>query len=260
MLVDFCLPAKNEGLIIRSSLDKLLAYCRQAKFDFSWRIIGVINGSDDDSPAIFQEYKKRYPEEIDCFEVKEAGRGGALKKYWSLSRADIVAYMDADLAVALENIPALINPLLDNSSDLVMGSRLLPGAKRQRSLGREIVSQSYILASRLLLGGQATDYQCGFKAIRREVFNKLKPLLRNDYWFFDIELVVLARHFAYRVREIPVDWQEGRYNKRSSRVKIFRDSLISFINLMKFRRYLSELKGCRDNAATLPPASSDQLK
>jgi len=242
MLVDFCLPVKNEEKILRSSLDRLLAYCRQSNFSFSWRIVGVANGSDDTTVDILKEYAGNYPEEISWFEVGPAGRGGALKKYWSDSAADIFSYMDADLAVSLDNIPALINPLLEDKGDLSIGSRLMAGAKLRRSWGREIISQGYIFISHLLLHDSTSDYQCGFKALRRDTFYKIKPFLRDDYWFFDTELIVLAKRFDCRVAEIPIDWQEERYGRRSSTVKVFRDSLIFIKNLVFFRYRLKKIK------------------
>jgi len=242
MLVDLCLPIKNEEKILRPNLERLLEYCRQAGFDFSWRIVGVVNGSTDDSLKIMAEFKKNFPEEIDYFEVPESGRGGALKKYWSSSRADIFSYMDADLAVSLDNIADLINPIAKGESDIVIGSRLLAASKIKRSWGREIVSQAYNIISHSILRYRAADLQCGFKAISRQAFQTLFPYFLDDYWFFDTEMVVLGQRFNYQVREVPVDWQESRFEKRSSTVKVARDSLIFVKNLWNFRKRLARLK------------------
>ena len=242
MLIDFCLPIKNEAAILRGNLDKLLSYCHRFDAIFTWRIIGIINGSQDDSAAIFQEFKDRFPKIVDYLVIAEAGRGRALKKYWGEGAADILVYMDADLAVSLDNIPALINPLLRDESDLVIGSRFLKGAKVQRSLNRELISRAYSFISRCLLNHSIADSQCGFKAIRREVFHKLKPFLRDNYWFFDTELILLAKYFGYRIKEIPVDWQENRYGQHKSTVKIIADSWQFLKNIMIFRRRLKELK------------------
>jgi len=241
MLVDFCLPIKNEALILEGSLNKLVAYCEQAGFDFSWRIIGVINGSNDASPDILQDFKRRFPDRIDFMEIPEPGRGRALKKYWSASPADILSYMDCDLAVSLDNLPALIRPLVADEADLVIGSRLTAGASAQRSLFRGFVSHAYNLLSRLLLSYKVTDLQCGFKAVRRETFQRIKPYLVDDYWFFDTELTILAKHFGFRVKQISVNWQENRYQCRPSTVKVWRDSWDFLKNLTAFRRRLKKI-------------------
>jgi len=242
MLVDFCLPIKNEEKIIRQNLERLLSYCRQAGFGFSWRVIGVINGSSDGSTRILSEFKKKFPQEVDYFEVPEPGRGGALKRYWLATDADALVYMDADLAVNLDDLHRLIDPIIKNGSDVVIGSRLMAGSSTSRSFGRELVSQTYNRLSRLMLHHRITDLQCGFKAVRAETFRLLSPYLRDDFWFFDTELVILAQRLGHRVREISVDWQENRYEKRPSTVKVFRDSLIFLRNLWSFRRRLAKLR------------------
>lgn len=242
MLVDFCLPVKNEELILKGSLEKLLAYCRQAEFSFSWRIIGVINGSTDSSRLIFEDFKTRFPREVDFSEINNPGRGGALKNYWFSSAADVLVYMDTDLAVSLDNIPNLVYPLINNQQDLAVGSRLVAGAKIKRSLGREIVSRGYIFLAQIILQQKIADLQCGFKAIRRAALWQIKPFLKDNYWFFDTELVTLASYFGLRVLEVPVDWQENRLGRRPSTVKLFRDSLVFFRNLLSFRQRLKKIK------------------
>ncbi|MFA5184540.1 MAG: glycosyltransferase [Patescibacteria group bacterium] len=260
MRVDFCLPAKNEALILKDNLGKLLAYCQQADFNFSWRIVGVINGSSDSSAAIFKELKERFPDQVDYAVIQESGRGHALKRYWGSSPADILAYMDADLAVSLADIPGLIQPLIDNTSDLTIGSRLSAGAAVERSWYRDIISYSYNFLSRLLLDHHFLDLQCGFKAIRRPAFQSIHPFLQDDYWFFDTELIILAARLGYRVQEVPVDWHENRYRRRATTVKLLRDSLSFLNNLWHFRRRLARLKECFESAGDRPSESRHRLK
>jgi glycosyltransferase involved in cell wall biosynthesis len=242
MLVDFCLPAKNEELILQNSLEKLLAYCQQANWSFSWRIVGIINGSTDSSRAIFENFKQRFPTIVDFVEVAAPGRGGALKKYWLASQADVLVYMDSDLAVSLDNIPALVYPLVKDEQDLCVGSRLVKGANIKRSWSREIVSRTYILLSKTLLTYKVADLQCGFKGIRRAAFLKIYPFLLDNYWFFDTELIVLSGYLGLRIKEVPVNWQEHRFGQHTSTVKVFRDSWIFLRNLVAFRSRLRKIK------------------
>lgn len=242
MLVDFCLPIKNEALILNNSVNNLLSYCERSGFDFSWRIVGVINGSNDASADILRGLERQFPDRIVYFEVEEPGRGQALKKYWQSSQADILCYMDCDLAVSLDDLPGLISPLISNQADLAIGSRLSAGSEIKRSFLREVISQAYNILSRLLLGCRIADLQCGFKAVRKDVFVNIYSNLVDDYWFFDTELIILALRSGYRVVEIPVDWKEHRFQKRATTVKVFKDSLIFIGNLISFRRRLKNIK------------------
>ena len=60
-------------------------------------------------------------------------------------------------------------------------------------------------ASRTFRAG-FSDAQCGFKAMRTDVARQILPLVDDDGWFFDTELLVLAEHNGFRVHEVPVDW------------------------------------------------------
>lgn len=235
MLVEICLPLKNEAETLQLNFQKLYSFCEKAGFTFDWKIVGIINGSSDKTVDIFLELKSKYPEKINFVEIRAAGRGHALNKYWQFSQADILCYLDIDLAVKPDQLPDLIGPILDNSTDLVIGSRLLVTSHIKRSLLREITSRGFNIFSRLLFPNKVSDLQCGFKAIRADKFRKITPYLKNKHWFFDSELVILAQYFSYRVKEIPVDWIENRYKKRESKVKILRDIYKSICDLVIFR-------------------------
>jgi len=235
MTVEICLPLKNEEETLNLNFQKLFDFCEKADFSFEWKIVGIINGSSDATTAFFTNLKNKNTKTIDFVEISAAGRGNALKKYWLISKADILCYLDIDLAVKPDQLPALIQPILDNSADLVIGSRLLRSSRIERSLIREITSRCFNNFSHLLFANKASDLQCGFKAVKADVFRKIAPYLKNNHWFFDSELVILVQYFSYRFKEIPVDWVENRYQKRASKVKIISDIYKSIGDLILFR-------------------------
>lgn len=237
MITEFCIPAYNEEQIIRGSALKLLEYLEAGALPFDWNIVIIVNGSTDGTPRIAMELAAGHPR-IKTVNLPLPGRGRAQKKYFSESRADLLVYMDADLSVSLENIPDLIDPVLAGEYDLVMGSRLLPGARTERSFMREFASQSYNRLSRLILGHDFTDLQCGFKAFKKEVFAEVGPRIQDDLWFFDTELVAWARRCGFRIKEIPVDWRENRFDGRKSKLGVLRNSWKFIRNLFGLRRRL----------------------
>ena len=164
-----------------------------------------------------------------------SGKGQALKTYFSKSLADILVFMDIDLAVSLDNIYDLIKPISTGACDLVIGSRLIAGAHTDRSVWRGFTSRVYNWLSRFVLGHSFCDLQCGFKAVRRTAFWQLLPYLVDGEWFFDTELVISATHLNLAVREIPVDWRENRYDQRKSKVRVMRDAWSFIRNLFRLR-------------------------
>ena len=116
--------------------------------------------------------------------------------------------MDVDLSTDLNALLPLVAPLLSAHSDLAVGSRLMHGARVERSLKREVISRAYNFLLRLALGSRVSDAQCGFKAGRREAIQALLPAVENEHWFFDSELLHLAEQGRLRIHEVPVDWTE----------------------------------------------------
>ncbi|MFZ4631914.1 MAG: glycosyltransferase [Patescibacteria group bacterium] len=241
MLIDFCLPVKDEEKILEANAIKIYNYLNSQKLDYDWRIVIIVNGSTDDSYQIAQDLESKYGKYFKAINIVNRGKGLALKEYFKDSEADILSFMDIDLAVSLEDLPNLINPIIKNESDLVIGSRLLPDSRINRSNLREFGSRSYNRLSRALFKHNLTDLQCGFKAFKKEVYHSLRHLLRDDKWFFDTEFVLLSRHFGYRVKEIPVDWQESRFFERKSKVR--KIEAYHFVKkLIKFKRYIKKIK------------------
>jgi glycosyltransferase involved in cell wall biosynthesis len=235
MKIEFCLPVYNESLILQKNLDALLNYCEKQNFSFDWQVIIIVNGSSTEFENLAFQIAQKQPSQVKTIIYKEKGRGQAVKKYWLSSLADILVYMDVDLAVSLDNIPNLINPIIQNTHDLTIGSRMMPGSKRDRSLAREASSQIYVLLSRLILKHDYSDLQCGFKGIRRSFFEKIAPKIKDNFWFFDTELIYFTKESQGRILEIPVNWSENRFGFRKSKVNVFRDSLLFIQKLIELR-------------------------
>jgi putative flippase GtrA len=143
---------------------------------------------------------------VNVFHLTEKGRGRALKAAWLRSDAAVLAYMDVDLSTDLAALLPLIAPLLTGHSDLAIGTRLAHGSRVVRGPKREFISRSYNQILRRTLAAHFSDAQCGFKAIRGDVARELLPLIQDDGWFFDTEMLVLAERTGLRIHEVPVDW------------------------------------------------------
>ncbi|RMD59642.1 glycosyltransferase [Candidatus Parcubacteria bacterium] len=239
--VEICIPIYNEERIIEKNLRQVIRYC-QNQSEFSWRIVALVNGSNDQSWKICSQLARQYPNILAAYNLTQGGRGNALRWYFGRSQADAVGYMDADLAVSLDCLPALFVPIIKGEADVVLGSRLVVGAHLKRSWLRSFISMAYNLLSRLIIGPSASDLQCGFKAICPRVFKKISPHLRDKKWFFDTELIIFSRRLGLKIKEVPVNWSENRPNQKESRVKIISDSVRFLINLLKLRWRLWRLK------------------
>src|SRR3954468_16806055 len=217
--VDVVVPVFNEERALPFSVRRLHAFLA-AELPLTWRIVIADNASTDGT----LEVARRLAEELPGVEVRHLpakGRGRALRAAWSASPAEVLCYMDVDLSTDLRALLPLVAPLLSGHSDLAIGTRLARGARVQRGPKRELISRAYNRLLRTTLRARFSDAQCGFKAGRTAALRELLPEVRDDGWFFDTELLVLAQRRGMRVHEVPVDWVDDA----DSRVDIVRTAL-----------------------------------
>jgi glycosyltransferase involved in cell wall biosynthesis len=230
VMVDIVIPVYNEQVILAQSVQTLLQYLIE-NFPYSWRIVIADNASIDQTWQIVQQLEAVYPGQVQGLHLEQKGRGRALRYAWLHSQADIVCYMDVDLSTNLDCLLPLIAPLASGHSQLAIGSRLAHGSKVVRQWKREVISRCYNLLIKGVFGNVFSDAQCGFKALRRETVWQLLPLIENNEWFFDTEMLLLAQHNHLRIYEVPVDWVEDL----DSRVKIVKTVLEDLRGLRRVR-------------------------
>jgi putative flippase GtrA len=202
--VDIVVPVYNEQAALELSVRRLHEFLREA-FPFSWRIVVADNASTDATPDIARALSRELPG-VAHLRLERKGRGLALREAWSSSTARVVSYMDVDLSTDLRALLPLVAPLLSGHSDVAIGSRLAHGAHVVRGPKREVISRSYNTILHAALRVRFTDAQCGFKAVTAGAAAQLLPQIRDDGWFFDTELLVLAGRNGLRIHEVPVDW------------------------------------------------------
>lgn len=204
LAIDVAVPVFNEQATLECSIRTLHEYL-STWIDLQWRITIANNASTDDTADIADRLAASLPG-VFAVHLGEKGRGRALKQVWLHSTAAVVAYLDVDLSTDLSALPPLIAPLLSGHSDVAIGTRLAPGARVVRGRTREFISRSYNLLLRGAMAVRFSDAQCGFKAVRREVAQQLIPLIEDNGWFFDTELLIIAERSGLRIHEVPVDW------------------------------------------------------
>ncbi len=205
-LVDLVLPVYNEAHVLEGSVRRL-AEAMANRRDFRWQIVIVDNGSTDDTEAVGRGLAEQF-EYVDFLHLDVKGRGRALRTVWSETDSQYSIYMDIDLSTDLAAVPEVV-ALLCEGADLVTGSRLHSQSQVTRCLKREILSQGYNRLIRLLLRTHTfDDAQCGFKGVRIETVRALLPLVKDQEWFFDTELLVLAEYAGLKIRTLAIKWIE----------------------------------------------------
>ena len=202
--VEIVVPVYNEAAQLEERITALRTFL-DTSFPFRALVTVVDNASTDDTAKVAAELESRMPG-VAAMHLPRKGRGYALRAAWSTSEAPVIAYMDVDLSTSLSALLPLVAPLLSGHRDVTIGSRLARGANVVRGPKRELISRAYNLILKLTLRGRFSDAQCGFKALRRDAAQRLLPLIEDNEWFFDTELLVTAERLGLRIGEVPVDW------------------------------------------------------
>jgi len=253
-VVDVVIPVHNEERDLERSVRRLRTYLDE-QFPFAALVTIVDNASTDRTGAVADLLVDELPG-VRVIHLTQKGKGRAIRAAWSRSTAPVVAYMDVDLATDLDALLPLVAPLLSGHSDIAVGSRLARGARVIRGPKRELISRSYNVLLRAVLRSPVTDVACGFKAVDRDTVTALLPLIDDDGWFFDTELLILAQRNRLRIHEIPVDWVDDP----DSRVDIARTAIGDLQGVWRLVRALSAGRGYADSlrptsdVATVRPA------
>ncbi len=213
--IDIVLPVYNEESMLSKSLETLRAFL-VANTISDYEIVIADNASTDNTLAVAKQLALK-SHHVTWIHLDQKGRGRALRKAWLESTADVMCYMDIDLSTELTALSKMLEAF-KNGCDVVYGSRLSKNSTVQRTFEREILSRGYNLLVKLFLRTTFSDAQCGFKGITRKAAHELIPLIEDNNWFFDTELLVLAERKGYMLCEIPVLWRDD--GTRQSKVKI----------------------------------------
>ena len=236
MTFDITIPVLNEEETLEKQIKTLHNYISNEYPDLSlWKIIIADNGSTDETENIGRKLEKELGN-IFFLKVPRRGVGLALKTSWGQSDADIVGYMDLDLATYLVHFKEAIDAL-QGDFDIVYGSRLHKDSTViNRTLKRELASRVFNKLLKSYLKVEFSDGMCGFKWLKRE---KLGPLMEagatNDGWFFSTELLTTAEWLEYKLFELPVKWTDDVSSSKVRILPLAKDYIRSMIELKKLK-------------------------
>jgi glycosyltransferase involved in cell wall biosynthesis len=219
MTFDITIPVLNEEATLAENVSTLYQFLSEHFPDQTqWNIVIADNGSTDQTEEIARQLSQQLPS-VQYLKVPRRGVGLALKTSWGQSKADIVGYMDLDLATDLQHFLEAYQALSGQGYDLVYASRLHKNSVViNRPLKREIASRVFNFLLKTYLQVGFSDGMCGFKFLKREAYPALfEAGAQNDGWFFSTELLTTAEWLNYRIYELPVTWTD---DISSSKVKI----------------------------------------
>lgn len=218
--IEITIPVLNEEKTLKMQMFKIVAFLDKECVKYGdVSIVIADNGSSDRTQELAIELSKQNSR-IRYLRLEKKGVGLALKASWLSSTADIVGYMDLDLATDLKHLHQVFDALLNNDYQMVTGTRL---AKESIVIGRSplrnFTSKVFNKILNFKFNGSFTDGMCGFKFLKRNILNNLMEYgANNDGWFFSTELLVVADYKNYKLLDLPVIWIDDP----NSKVKIIK--------------------------------------
>jgi len=204
--VSIVIPAKNEEGYIKQTIKGVSLYADE---------IIVVDGHSTDRTVEFARSKGAR-----IIYDNGKGKGAALRLASRAAKGDILVFIDADGSHDPKDIPKLISPILENKADLVMGSRMRGGSDELHSSFSEFIrlmgSAIITLTINFRFDQQLTDYQNGFRAIRKGVMNKIKTT--ENIFTIEQEMSIKCLKQGYRVAEVPTHEYRRVFGKSKIRV------------------------------------------
>lgn len=229
--ISLILACYNDELSIIASTKKIIAILDITKYDYE--LIFIDDASHDKSKKEIERVKNLFPQKKIkvIFHENNVGRGGTVKEGILAAEGDIVGFVDIDLEVSENYLPAFALAI-DSGADVAIGSRVYK--IHLSTFHRHLGSVVYPILVKKLLSLPMKDTETGYKFFNRRRILSIVNKTMNTGWFWDTEIIANAFFSGLRIKEIPVLFIR-RPEKKSS-VRFFRDSLNQFIKLMQFKK------------------------
>lgn len=223
-------PAYNESRRLPPSLQTIVTWARSQPF--AVEIVVVDDGSTDGTRDAAERGLAGTEHQILVHE-SNLGKGAGIRTGMRAARGEYVLFSDADLSTPITEASAFLD-IHGTGAPIVIGTRKTGAARvlvRQNPI-RERMGRVFTWLSNVLICPGVSDFTCGFKSFRADVASEIFSRALEDGWAYDTEVLFLARRLGYPIREVPVPWT----NDPSTRVRLVRDAVGSFLGLLRIRR------------------------
>jgi dolichyl-phosphate beta-glucosyltransferase len=224
------IPAYNEGARLDATLNKVLRYVVEQKWDAE--VIVVNDGSRDSTVEIVEAHMKKNSTLRLLENSGNRGKGYSVRNGMMHARGEALLFSDADLSSPIEEAPKLL-AAIEEGADIAIGSRWMQSQlqTQRQPLYRQFFGRIFNLLLRLILGLKFKDTQCGFKVFTRRAALAIFPQQKIERWGFDPELLYLAKKYEFKVVEVPVAWAHST----GTRISPLRDGTRMVVEMLKIR-------------------------
>ncbi|OGE12850.1 hypothetical protein A3G14_00915 [Candidatus Curtissbacteria bacterium RIFCSPLOWO2_12_FULL_38_9] len=244
------IPAYNEEPNFKKgTLDEVPRYLD--KQNYTYEILIVDDGSEDSTAKLADEFSRKH-KNIKVIKNPHQGKAETVKTGVKEAKGELILFTDFDQATPLSEVEKLLKFIPD--CDIVIGSRQLPGAKREKEpIHRHLMGLVFNLIVQMIAVRGIWDTQAGFKLFKSKVakplfaglkvYGKGKVVKGALVTAFDVELLFIAKKRGFKIKEVPIIW----HHMATSRVSPIKDSIRMLRDVIKIR--LNDIKGVYKNSS-----------
>ncbi len=200
MKISIIIPVYNEERTIRDILKRVAAVDLPVKRE----IVVVDDGSTDATPEFINRFFDENEEFVQVHtSLINIGKGVSVRMGLEKATGDIILIQDADKELSPEDIPSIIEPIVEGEKKAVFGSRLLEGKEKMFWKGY-LANKFLVFLVNILYGAGLTDVETGYKAFKKELTDKLK--LKSIGFEWEIEITTKLLRKNVEIGEVPVDY------------------------------------------------------
>lgn len=238
------IPAYNEEPNFKKGLiNEVPKYLDKQKY--TSEILIIDDGSDDNTAKLAKGFAKNNNNVL-VINNPHQGKAETVKTGVREANGEIILFTDFDQATPLSEVEKLLQ--FFPQYDIVIGSRQLPGAKREKEpFYRHLMGLGFNILVQMIAVRGIWDTQAGFKCFKTEVakelfenlkvYGKGKKVKGALVTAFDVELLFIAKKHGFKIKEVPIIW----HHVSTSRVSPIKDSLRMLRDVIKIR--LNDIKG-----------------
>ena len=233
MKLSVIVPAYNEAERIEKSLLDISEFLKKQAFEYE--VLVVVDGAKDNTAEVVKKLETVVPNLRLINNQVNHGKGWVVRQGMLEAKGEWRLFTDADNSTSIEQINTFW-PFTTAGYDIVIGSIEVAGAQinenaqwYRRALGHW---SKYLI--RVVAGlWDIHDTQRGFKLFSAKAAEDIFSLAKIDRFAFDIEILALAKHLGYKIKEVPVIWNNagGSTVSLSSYVEVFKDLIKIRLNL-----------------------------
>lgn len=233
-MISVVIPAYNEARRIPATLRAVHRHLTAVGEPFE--ILVMDDGSRDGTVGVVNRLRVELPGVSVIQLPANCGKGRAVREGMLRACGDFVLFTDADQSTPIGYLPHLLAPIRQQGCEVAIGSRGVAGSQllKVQSAWRRFLGRAFGALMRTVLITGVRDSQCGFKCFTREAAARIFPHVTCANALFDMEVLLLAARYGYRVAEIPVRWVHDPDSRLTYNV---RGSLMLLRELLRIRRH-----------------------